>query len=87
MAFALKRKMSDTGFARVLKRINKILTGTSADRKFFQHYYEKDGSPTTNTDIAEANGDVCLDYTEGSLYIATNIGASTTTWTRFLDLS
>jgi len=47
----------------------------------------KAGAPTTDTDLAYRNGDICWDSTNSDLYIASNtdLGVSTTTWTKFLD--
>jgi hypothetical protein len=52
--------------------------------------FQKNGAPTTNTDLARRNGDLCFDYTNDDIYVASNVdavkgtAASTTTWTKIV---
>lgn len=48
-------------------------------------FFYSNGVPTTDTDIAEQDGDLCWDGESNDIYVATNVvttpGEATTTWT------
>jgi len=43
------------------------------------------GVPTNDTDLANANGDLCWDGESDDIYVATIVAATTTTWTKQID--
>jgi hypothetical protein len=45
----------------------------------------KAGAPTDDVDLAAANGDLLWDSTNSDIYRASNVAASTTTWTKIVD--
>ena len=49
----------------------------------------KESAPTTDTNIAHSNYELCLDTATNDIYIATNVDANavspTTTWTKIVD--
>lgn len=42
------------------------------------------GAPADDTDIANADGDLCYDTTNDEVYVASNVADDTTTWTKLL---
>lgn len=82
MAFSAKPQ---SGIKKTLAKMMVKLMGGNAFVAFGA--FQKDGAPTTNTDLANANGDLCLDYTNNDVYVASAVTASTTTWTRIINLA
>ena len=64
----------------IKKLIGQRLTGLK-----MANLARKAGDPDDDSDIAVANGDLCLDTTNEELYVASNVTDSTTTWTKIVD--
>lgn len=45
----------------------------------------KAGAPVNDTDLAYENGDLLWDSTNEDIYLASNVAAETTTWTKIVD--
>jgi hypothetical protein len=62
------------------RKINRLLLKKKGVRGA-QLCYKLTAAPSTNTDIAMKNGDICVRLDNGYVYVASSVGASTTTWT------
>jgi len=69
---------------RAIAKSVKALMGRRPGEVKLQNFCKNNGAPITNTDLADANGDICFDYDNDDLYIASNVGTATTTWTKFV---
>ena len=69
-------KVSPTVEAQMKKKLAQ-LTKAGGLVKFFY----ANGTPTTDTDLAEQDGDLCWDGESDDIYVATNVTSTTTTWT------
>ena len=69
----------------LVKRVMKLKLAHIYDRKNLVTLFYADGVPTSDTDIADANGDLCWDGESDDIYIASSVTASTTTWTKQID--
>ena len=62
------RKLARTLLSRRLKRHIRLFTNA--------------GTPTDDTDLASADGDLVIDTTNNRVYVAANVTSTTTTWRR-----
>ena len=53
--------------------------------KGFVSLFYANNIPTTDSHIANDNGDLCWDGNSDDVYVASNVGAATTTWTKIVD--
>ena len=76
-------KMTDALYARIVRKINKAMTGETGDEFFFQTYFEYAGTPDGNVS-SRKKGDICLDTTNNVVYCAEGEGA--TDWTQIAPI-
>ena len=80
MTYATSFKVSPTVRAAFKKKLLSVGRG-----KYLVSLFYADNIPQDNVDIANANGDLCLDMGSNDIYFASSVAASTTTWTKMVD--
>ena len=73
-------KVTSTVEAQMKKKLAHLTKGGRLVNMFYSN-----GVPTTNTDLADANGDLCWDGESDDIYIASSVTSTTTTWTKQID--
>jgi len=68
-------------FAQLKTSVDLALRSVLPTKVRFEHVWVKNGAPTNDSDLAQANGELCFDTTNSDVYIASNVTAITLTST------